>query len=30
MQAEVTTFAAGLEPAMRAVAPEAGIRFETI
>ena len=30
MQAEVTSFAAGLEPAMRAVAPEAGIRFETI
>ena len=30
MQAEVTSFAAGLEPAMQAVAPEAGIRFETI
>ena len=30
MQAELTAFAAGLEPAMRAVAPEAGIRFETI
>jgi acetylornithine deacetylase len=26
----VTSFAAGLEPAMRTVAPEAGIRFETI
>lgn len=30
MQAEVLSFAAQLEPAMRAVAPEAGIRFETI
>ena len=30
MQAEVTAYAASLEPAMRAVAPEAGIRFETI
>ena len=30
MQAEVTGFAASLEPEMRAVAPEAGIRFETI
>jgi acetylornithine deacetylase len=30
MQAEVLAFAATLEPAMRAVAPEAGIRFETI
>ena len=30
MQAEVTAFAASLEPAMRAVAPEAGIRFEKI
>jgi acetylornithine deacetylase len=30
MQAEVRAFAASLEPAMRAVAPEAGIRFETI
>ncbi|MGZ8260010.1 MAG: acetylornithine deacetylase [Caldimonas sp.] len=30
MQAEVRAFAAGLEPAMRAVDPEAGIRFETI
>jgi acetylornithine deacetylase len=30
MQAEVLAFAASLEPAMRAVAPEAGIRFETI
>ena len=29
-QAEVLAFAASLEPAMRAVAPEAGIRFETI
>ena len=30
MQREVLAFAAALEPAMRAVAPEAGIRFETI
>jgi acetylornithine deacetylase len=30
MQAEVLAFAASLEPAMRAVAPEAGIRFEPI
>jgi acetylornithine deacetylase len=30
MQGEVRAFAASLEPAMRAVAPEAGIRFETI
>jgi len=30
MQAEVRAFAASLEPAMRAVAPEACIRFETI
>ena len=30
MQAEVRAFAESLEPAMRAVAPEAGIRFETI
>lgn len=30
MQAEVRAYAASLEPAMRAVAPEAGIRFETI
>ncbi|MDQ2928241.1 MAG: acetylornithine deacetylase, partial [Pseudomonadota bacterium] len=30
MQGEVRAFAAALEPAMRAVAPEAGIRFETI
>src|SRR5664279_6440464 len=30
MQREVRAFAASLEPAMRAVAPEAGIRFETI
>jgi acetylornithine deacetylase len=30
MQAEVRAFAASLEPAMRAVAPDAGIRFETI
>jgi acetylornithine deacetylase len=30
MQAEVRAFAASLEPAMRAVAPEAGIRFEPI
>ena len=30
MQGEVLAFAASLEPAMRAVAPEAGIRFETI
>jgi acetylornithine deacetylase len=30
MQVEVSAFAASLEPAMRAVAPEAGIRFETI
>src|SRR5450755_406859 len=30
MQAEVRAFAETLEPAMRAVAPEAGIRFETI
>ncbi len=30
MQSEVLAFAASLEPAMRAVAPEAGIRFEPI
>jgi len=30
MQGEVQAFAESLEPAMRAVAPEAGIRFETI
>ena len=30
MQAEVRAYAESLEPAMRAVAPEAGIRFETI
>ncbi|HEY2190247.1 MAG TPA: acetylornithine deacetylase [Caldimonas sp.] len=30
MQAEVCAYATTLEPAMRAVAPEAGIRFETI
>jgi len=30
MQREVRAFAASLEPAMRAVAPESGIRFETI
>ena len=30
MQREVRAFAASLEPAMRAVAPEAGIAFETI
>ena len=30
MQSEVRAFAASLEPAMRAVAPEAGIAFETI
>lgn len=30
MQAEVTAYAASLEPAMRSVAPEAGIRFEEI
>ena len=30
MQREVRAFAETLEPAMRAVAPEAGIRFETI
>ena len=30
MQGEVLVFAAALEPAMRAVAPEAGIRFEAI
>jgi acetylornithine deacetylase len=30
MQAEVRAFAASLEPAMRAVAPEASIRFEPI
>ena len=30
MQAEVRTFAEALEPAMRAVAPGAGIRFETL
>ena len=30
MQGEVRAFAASLEPGMRAVAPEAGIRFETI
>ncbi len=30
MQREVLAYAASLEPAMRAVAPEAGIRFETI
>ncbi len=30
MQAEVRAFAESLEPTMRAVAPEAGIRFETI
>ena len=30
MQDEVLAYAASLEPAMRAVAPEAGIRFETI
>ena len=30
MQREVLAFAAALEPAMRAVAPEAGIRFETL
>jgi acetylornithine deacetylase len=30
MQREVLAFAASLEPAMRAVAPEAGIRFETL
>ena len=30
MQGEVRAYAASLEPAMRAVAPEAGIRFETI
>ncbi|MEO8079439.1 MAG: acetylornithine deacetylase [Caldimonas sp.] len=30
MQGEVLAFAAALEPAMRAVAPEAGIRFEEI
>ena len=30
MQGEVRAFAATLEPGMRAVAPEAGIRFETI
>jgi acetylornithine deacetylase len=30
MQAEVRAFAASLEPAMRAVAPETGIRFETL
>ena len=30
MQREVLAFAASLEPAMRAVAPEAGIRFEPI
>ena len=30
MQGEVLAFAASLEPAMRVVAPEAGIRFEPI
>ncbi|MEO8523598.1 MAG: acetylornithine deacetylase [Caldimonas sp.] len=30
MQREVLAYAASLEPAMRAIAPEAGIRFETI
>jgi acetylornithine deacetylase len=30
MQGEVLAFAASLEPAMRSVAPETGIRFETI
>ncbi len=30
MQGEVRAYAESLEPAMRAVAPEAGIRFETI
>lgn len=30
MQGEVRAFAESLEPAMRSVAPEAGIRFETI
>ncbi|HEY4956535.1 MAG TPA: M20/M25/M40 family metallo-hydrolase, partial [Caldimonas sp.] len=30
MQREVLAFAAALEPAMRAIAPEAGIRFETL
>jgi len=30
MQAELTAYAATLEPAMRAVDPDAGIRFETI
>src|SRR5664279_2085450 len=30
MQAEVHAFAESLEPAMRAVAPETGIRFETV
>ena len=30
MQGELAAFAASLEPAMRAVAPEAGIRFEPI
>jgi acetylornithine deacetylase len=30
MQAEVRAFAETLEPAMRAIAPEAGIRFETV
>ena len=30
MQNEVRAFAASLEPAMRKIAPEAGIRFETI
>jgi acetylornithine deacetylase len=30
LQGEVLAFAASLEPAMRAVAPEAGIRFETL
>ena len=30
MQSEVRAFAESLEPAMRAVAPDAGIRFETI
>jgi acetylornithine deacetylase len=30
MQAEVHAFAETLEPAMRAIAPEAGIRFETV
>jgi acetylornithine deacetylase len=30
MQAEVRRFAAGLEPAMQKIAPETGIRFETL